>query len=170
MTEQLSHTRNAAATQGIPQVPGLPMLGNALSLIQDPIGFLVRSYLQFGPVFRAGAPGRWYTALAGPSANRFLLNGGERYLDNTAIYRHLAGELHNANFASTTNGERNRHVRRMLKPAFSREATSRYLPGMFATAERVARTWQPEQRHAPQHRGIREAVCKHRIDLRCDYS
>jgi cytochrome P450 len=66
--------------------------------------------------------------LAGPQANAFLLRGGERFLDNAAVYAGLAAELHAQNFPIATTGAWHRPLRRTLRPAFSREAIMHYVP------------------------------------------
>src|SRR5262245_27942301 len=126
--------------------PGFPVIGNSLALVRDAMGTFVRCYHEMGPIYRLRGPGRRYTVLAGPKANDFLLHGGERYLDNTAIYRRLAGQLKTSNYPVATTGERHRHLRLTLRPAFSREAISHYVPRMVEVAERIVRGWTPGQR------------------------
>ena len=129
-----------------PLAPGVPILGNGPELFRDALGTFVRCYHEFGPIYRLRGPGRRYTVLAGPKANAFLLHGGERHFDSAAIYRRLAGELRTRNYPVATTGERHRHLRRTLRPAFSREAISHYVPKMVEVAEPIVRTWQPGQR------------------------
>jgi CRP-like cAMP-binding protein/cytochrome P450 len=129
-----------------PLAPGLPILGNSVDLIRDALGTFVKGYQQLGPIYRVRVPGRRYTVLAGLKANHFLLHGGERHLDSASVYKGIARELRTKNYPIATTGERHRHVRRMLQPAFSREAISHHVPKMIREAERVARTWQSGQR------------------------
>src|SRR5215813_5737949 len=142
---------------GVPALSaGTPMAGawsikdtafqNAVDLLLRPLEFFVQSYHEVGPIFRASGPGREYVVLAGPRANAFLVNGGERFLDNRPIYRHLAGELASANYPIATDGERHSHLRRTIKQAFTHEAFARYVPGMCATAERLTGAWRPGAR------------------------
>jgi cytochrome P450 len=141
------HSRVRPATQPIvPAAPGLPLIANAVDLLVNPLAFFVRSFHDVGPVFRAAGPGRGYTVLAGPEANRFLLHEGERYLDNKPIYARLAGQLMSANYPIATDGARHLHLRRTIKAGFSHEALARYAPRMIATADRIAREWRPGQR------------------------
>src|SRR5690242_3347417 len=129
-----------------PMAPGRPLVGHVYDLLTDPLAFFLRSYLAIGPVFRAGAPSRFYTVLAGPKANSFLLHGGEDYLDNKPVYKKLANELQSDNYPIATDGEEHRHLRKTLKPAFSREAISHYIPKMTETAERIVQSWQQDQK------------------------
>ena len=131
--------------------PGLPILGNGLDLYRDALAAFVRCYHEVGPIYRLRGPGRHYTVLAGPKANAFLLRGGERHFDSASVYRRLAHELRTRNYPVATTGERHRHLRRTLRPAFSREAIAQYVPKMIEVAGRIARAWQPGQRlRAPE--------------------
>jgi CRP-like cAMP-binding protein/cytochrome P450 len=129
-----------------PLAPGLPILGNSVDLIRDALGTFVKGYQQLGPIYRVRVPGRRYTILAGYKANHFLLHGGERHLDSVPVYKDIARDLGTENYPIATAGERHRHVRRVLQPAFSREAISHHVPKMIGEAERIARTWQAGQR------------------------
>jgi cytochrome P450 len=129
--------------QPLPSAPGIPLLHNAVDLLLRPLEFFVQSYHAVGPVFRASGPGRQYVVLAGPKANAFLLHGGERFLDNRPIYRHLAGELDSANYPIATTGERHSHLRRTIKQAFTHEAFAQYVPAMCTTAEALLTDWRP---------------------------
>ena len=129
-----------------PLAPGVPILGNGLDLLRDALSAFVKGYQQLGPIYRVRVPGRRYTVLAGPKANQFLLHGGERRLDSVSVYKGLARELGSKNYPVVTTGERHRHIRRVLAPAFSREAISHYVPRMTEGTERIARGWQSGQR------------------------
>jgi cytochrome P450 len=141
-TSPARNSRNASP----PAAPGLPLIGNAVDLFRRPLEFFLQSYHEVGPIFRASGPGRSYLVLAGPDANAFLVHGGERYLDNVPIYTHIALQLHSANYAIATDGERHAHLRRTLKAAFTHDALDRYVPRMARTADGVVRRWQPRDR------------------------
>ena len=64
-------------TAQAPLAPGLPLLGNALSLAGDIRGFLHQQYEDLGPVFRVKAPGYEATVLAGLDANLFMMRHAE---------------------------------------------------------------------------------------------
>ena len=76
----------------IPQVKGLPFLGNSLSLLSDAMGFLVKSYHAYGPVYQVQAPGRTITILAGPAANQLLMESGNELFRLKPIYGKLVEE------------------------------------------------------------------------------
>jgi hypothetical protein len=71
-----------------PLVPGLPVVGNSLGLLQDPTRFFLNAYRKYGPVFRVRiptAPGGEITVMAGPEANVFAGHEGEEYF-TTRLY------------------------------------------------------------------------------------
>jgi CRP-like cAMP-binding protein/cytochrome P450 len=117
-----------------------------LDIVRDAASGLVKGYRRFGPIYRIVVPGRRYTVLGGPKANQFLLHGGERHLDSVSVYKGLGRELGTQNYPVLTTGDRHRHIRRVLAPAFSREAISHYVPHMTVGTERIARGWQPGER------------------------
>src|SRR5271165_3604839 len=106
----------------IPEAPGLPLIGNARDLINEPLEFFLKSYLELGPVFYAGGFGRRYIVLAGPEANHFLSHGAEKYLDNKPIYHNVAEQLGSSHYPIATDGARHSHLRRVIKGALTHEA------------------------------------------------
>jgi cytochrome P450/CRP-like cAMP-binding protein len=142
------------ATHAAPPPPALlprppiarPIVRTTLALIRDAMSAFVSGYLRLGPIFRVLVPGRRYVVMAGPQANTFLLRGGERHLASRPVYRRLACQLGSENYPVASEGERHRQLRRTLKPAFSREAVSQYVPRVAQVAVRAARSWRPGQR------------------------
>ena len=59
-----------------PLAPGLPILGSALPMARDVLGFLVEQYQQLGPIFRVRALNREMVVLAGAEANTFVTQEG----------------------------------------------------------------------------------------------
>jgi cytochrome P450 len=110
------------------------------------MAFFVRSYLTVGPVFRVNAPTRDYLVLAGPQANRWVLQGGEDYLNQKPLYQHIATQLCSANYPIATDGERHHHLRRSLKAAFSHQTLSGAVKPMLQTATTMASQLGPGQK------------------------
>ena len=66
--------------KAIPQSPGLPLIGNALSLLSGGLrAFLVKRYRTLGPVFRVRAFHRRMIVLVGPEANRFVARDNRHF-------------------------------------------------------------------------------------------
>jgi cytochrome P450 len=130
----------------VPLAPGYPIIGSALGLLADPMELFVKSYLTVGPVFRVKAPTRDYLVLAGPQVNRWLMQGGEGYLDQKPLYQHIAAQLCTANYPIATDGERHRHLRRSIKTAFSHQALAGTVQPMLQSATTLACQLHPGQR------------------------
>lgn len=77
-----------------PLVPGLPVLGNALSMQHDPLSFLVDCYQRYGPIFRLKALKREFTVMAGIEANQFLARRRRTLQQRTALRRLCRGDGH----------------------------------------------------------------------------
>ena len=52
--------------------PGLPVLGNAIDFIKNPLDLFLRSYRKFGPISRIKIANRAYVVMMGPEAMQFL--------------------------------------------------------------------------------------------------
>ena len=78
----------------IPEVPGLPLLGNGLAMRKGLANFLARQYREQGPVFKIRAPGRRFVCMAGPEAVNFLTSHGKtvfRSLEPMANFHNSMG-------------------------------------------------------------------------------
>jgi cytochrome P450/CRP-like cAMP-binding protein len=118
-----------------PAAPGLPLIGNAVDLLRDPLDFFRRMYQELGPVYSVGAPGRRYIVLAGPEANRRFADWEDSYLVSGPVYRPYQEDLGTDEVLIALDGEAHRHYRRQLRPGFSREAMTPHLPQMVAAVD-----------------------------------
>ena len=69
-----------------PRAPGLPLVGNAFSMMGDIRSFLTKQYLQLGPIFSLQALDRTFIVLAGPEANLFLARQGKTHLRSRELW------------------------------------------------------------------------------------
>lgn len=129
-----------------PLARGVPLLGNAPPMLRDMPAFLLSQYQTLGPIFRVRALHHHFTVLAGPEANLFMTRGGAKSLSSGRAFGRMAEELRSPNLLVALDGPRHTTMRRMLRPAYSREAAERILPRLFASAEGVAREHAPGQR------------------------
>ena len=128
-----------------PKARGVPLLGNALPMLRDMPGFLLAQYGSLGPVFRVTALHHRFTVLAGPEANLFMSRGGARKLTSARAFGPMAEELRSPNLLVAQEGSRHTTMRKMLRPAYSREAAERVLPRLFESARGVVRECAPGQ-------------------------
>ena len=82
-----------APRKEIPQAPGLPLVGNAISMKRDLRSFFVEQYRNLGPIFRIQAFNRRFIVLAGPEANVFAKRGSAylRTLEGWVDYNSVVG-------------------------------------------------------------------------------
>jgi cytochrome P450/CRP-like cAMP-binding protein len=130
---------SSTARSDPPEAPGLPFLGNALSLLRDPARYFAKVYRQLGPVFRIRIPGERFTVIAGPEANQFLAKHGEEYFSSRDAYRKLLDQLGTDFYLAALDGEEHRHLRRKLGPAYSREALAPHAPRIIGMIDEAAR-------------------------------
>ena len=120
--------RGPAPTRPIPHAPGLPLVGNMVDLLLDPLPFFLKCAGTLGPVFRVQAPTRNYVVMAGQEATRFFLREDPRVFDHTPLYANVARELGASHYPVSTSGERHRHLRRALRPAFATDVLAAATP------------------------------------------
>jgi cytochrome P450 len=129
----------------IPLVKGLPLLGNALSVSKDAIGFMTQAYHEYGSVYRMRVPGREIMILAGLEANHLLMNLGEEYLQLRPIYGTLVEETSSDLYLPTLDGQEYAYYRRMIKPRLSRETLANALPEAVTLINETIADWQPQR-------------------------
>lgn len=128
-----------------PQVPGLPLLGNALALARDPVRFWLEAAQSHGSAFRVRiptAPQGEITVLCGLEANLLAARRGHELFTARPYYRKLTRETGTDNYICALDGPDHRHYRRAVGPALSREALAPFLPAMF---EHVAQWGRAKQ-------------------------
>lgn len=124
-----------------PHAPGVPLLGNALSMMGDVQGFLVRQYRQLGPIFRVRALNQRFTVMAGAEANHFLRTKGEEYLSNRDTMGGLAQEFNMR--VHILQGRSHRHLRRILAVGVSRDLLAARWDDFVARTEEQLEAWSP---------------------------
>ncbi|GLF95383.1 cytochrome P450 [Streptomyces yaizuensis] len=128
----------------IPRAPGgLPLLGHAMSLIRDPLGFLDRQR-GLGDIveFRLGS--RTACILNHPELVRAMLTGPSRHFDRGEIFtraRPLFG-----NGVAVADGRHHRDRRRAVQPLLNSARLTTYLDTMAKLAAATAASWS-EGRH-----------------------
>src|SRR5881397_2474805 len=100
--------------------------------MRDDVLNLVKTYQERGPVFDH----RGMLVLAGRRADLLLAQSGDRYFSSRQVHTHFLRELGTDNFIAALDGDRLRHMRAIMQPAFSREAIAGYLLQMAETTQR----------------------------------
>jgi cytochrome P450/CRP-like cAMP-binding protein len=137
--------RNVETVKLPPLVPGWPLIGNMLDLAAEPVQFWVDAAKKHGPAYRVRyptAPNGEMTVLAGIDANRLAARQGHMF-SNRQYFGFLAGEAGTANYMCALDGEDHAHVRKVMKPALSRESLAPVVPDLIRMVEEQTSKWQP---------------------------
>ena len=100
-------------------VSGLPLFGNALALGQDAVQFLLKSYQQYGSIFRIRIFAQTVTVLAGKEANLFAQREGARFLSNQEVFKGLIQELGTEKNLANLEGHEHSLFRRTAREGYS---------------------------------------------------
>lgn len=117
---------------------GLPFIGMPPRILN--VNFLMQQYKRYGPVFKTRVLGRNIAVFVGPEANRFVLSTGTQYFawrDGwPPTFVELLGES-----LFVQDGDEHRQKRRLIMPAFHRQALHNYLTTMETIAQRYVEKW-----------------------------
>ncbi len=139
---------------------GLPLVGETLSFLADPLGFSDARRARYGNVFKTRLFGRPTVIFTAPEGIRFLLSNEYRYF--AVSWPATTAQLLGPGSISVAEGELHRHQRRLFQRAFDRALVGSYVPQM----ERIARThldrWQRRAELA-----LCPAISEFTFDLAC---
>lgn len=125
-----------------PVIPGLPVTGNSLNLLYDPVKYLVGMYQQHGAVFQIKMGFQNYTVMAGLEANQFLAKEGERVFSSERLFGGFARAMNTDVLLTVLDGVPHRHMRRLAQPGFSRSAGLAHLETMIDVVQSASQQWQ----------------------------
>jgi cytochrome P450 len=118
---------------------GLPFIGEPPRILSN--DYLLSQYKKYGSVFKTRVLGRNIAVFMGAEANRFVLQNGMKYFawrDGwPPTFVEMLGES-----LFVQDGEEHRSKRRLIMPAFHRQALHNYLSTMEAIARRTAEKWE----------------------------
>jgi cytochrome P450 len=119
---------------------GLPVIGETLRFARDP-RYLAERFEQYGtPVIRTHILGKPTVLMSGAEANRFILQTGFDHFTWgggwPVTFREILGES-----LFLQDGAEHRQKRKLLMPAFHREALRHYMTTMEATTRRYLDAW-----------------------------
>ncbi len=141
----------------IPRAPGLPIVGNAISLSGDFLAFLVRQHLRLGPVFQVRAFHRKMTVLAGIEANQFVTQYGKNLLRSQEFWRRFDRELGAGRSIISMDGSEHVRSRRAQRAGYSRQAAEQCMDEVLAIVRRRIKEW-PLDRPLPAWQAIAPIV------------
>jgi cytochrome P450 len=129
-------------------VRGMPLVGSALSMAQDPAAFFVRCYREHGPVFRIRVMNKTYPVIAGVEAANFLgTQEGRDSLRSKEFWQGLVDEYGATRNITGEDGASHKELREIMRRGYSREALKGRLDELVAITDRaIGRDWAPGAR------------------------
>jgi cytochrome P450 len=147
----------AAALQSVPRAPGaVPLLGHALKLWRDPLGFL-KSLRDSGDLVRVDLGTMPMYVVTSAELVHEVTVKQARSFEKGRLFdrlRPLAG-----NGLATANGEVHRRHRRLIQPMFHPQRISMYAATMSGNARALADSWTPGQ-----HIEMEQAMAEYAIE------
>lgn len=113
----------SAPSKVIPNVGGIPFVGNTLEMAKDPAAFFVKCYRDYGPVYRVNVFGQKRIVIAGPEAGRFMNSKAARMGLRSKEFWQDFVDHHGASKTLTgIDGEDHQKMRAIMRDGFSRGA------------------------------------------------
>jgi len=122
--------------------PGVPLVGQTLTVLHDALGFSRRVHRRFGTVSWANVLGAPMVLVLGPDAIETVLANRDRAFANKEGWEYVIGPFFERG-VMLMDFEEHRHHRRILQQAFKRERLVAYLDAMNPAIERGIGRWQP---------------------------
>ena len=154
----ISHHKknNASPLRQVPLAPGLPFLGNSLSDLKDPLGFLISLRKDYGDAVRIKIGGKRYFIIQSPEAARHVLqeNAKNYYKPGTAkmMKRFLGDGL------ATSNGDLWLKQRRLIQPAFHKKKIENLVKIINGEVSLLIKAWIGDESY--QQKNINQSFLK----------
>jgi cytochrome P450 len=129
----------AEPARELPARFSLPLVGDTLSFVRDPAGFLEKRADELGPVFRISVFGKPTACFVGADAFSILLD--DENVGRAGANPPHVEELFNPEAVPFLDGEAHRRRKRLLMQAFTQEALQGYLPILAQVIDRYAARW-----------------------------
>ncbi|HRF96553.1 MAG TPA: cytochrome P450, partial [Aggregatilineales bacterium] len=127
-----------------PKAQGLPILGNALNIKNNPVRYVVEQYQKFGPIFRISLLGNDLTVLVGREAIQFASTPeANEIFSLQESYGGLAIEI--GPVILSMEGDQHRHYRKLARPSHSRSQAAPRIPELLKVVDDFIDTLQVGQ-------------------------
>ncbi|MCX4784782.1 cytochrome P450 [Streptomyces sp. NBC_01221] len=148
------------APPSIPRAAGsVPLLGHAIQLMRDNLGFIASLRTRYGPLVEITLqPGTRTVIVQDPDLIRTMLTDLGPSLDKGRFFEKMGQLLGDS--VVTAAGQEHVRKRRQLQPAFGRPEISRYVDIMRGETTAAVDTWAPGRQL-----DVREAMVKLSLDM-----
>ena len=141
MSQPFSSMPANSHLKAIPGDRGLPLIGNTLALMRDPIGIMRQRYDRYGPISWTSSFGLRIVQMIGPEANQFvMLNRGDLFSNHDG-WDFFIGKFFHRGIMLLDFDEHKWH-RKIMQQAFNREVLKGYLQRMGPNVEAGIQHWQ----------------------------
>src|SRR2546421_4891603 len=128
-----------------PGPKGLPLIGSAIPLLRDVLGFMHKGMLEYGDVVHvtAGPPPvrvHAYGIFHPDGVQHVLAGNADNYYKGDQVYVELIDVLGNGLF--TSEGEAWKRQKRLVQPLFTHKRVAAYVPMMVEEADGVVARWR----------------------------
>ncbi len=132
----------------IPNVKGIPFVGNTIEMAKDPAAFFVRAYRDYGPIYRVNVFGRKQYVIAGTEAAKLMsTKKGRDGLRSKEFWQDFVDHYGASKTLTQIDGEEHRKMRGIMRKGFSREAAAgRYHELTHIVDKSIMRDWNPSKR------------------------
>ncbi|HVE85404.1 MAG TPA: cytochrome P450, partial [Myxococcales bacterium] len=157
------------ALRGPRRMPVLGALGNLLRFFGDPVGMLLKLRRDYGPVAALTDRDPAWVALSGAEHVARVMADARQFHNFAELPLKAPRDSapHRLNHALTAmNGDVHRRNRRLMQPAFSKQAVQGYRDLMVSVAERVMARWKAGEVVDAHARMIELALC---VAMQCLY-
>ncbi len=149
----------------IPEVPGLPVAGNAFGMAGDVRAFLAENYRKYGPIFRIRAFGYRFIALVGPEANILCRHISSTHLRSHEPYREFGIAMGAHRVMLNMDGPEHLRMRKLQVNGYSPKKLEASLGLIHDITQRMIESWPQGQPIGVQH--TMQQVIAEQIGLCC---
>ncbi|HKY92906.1 MAG TPA: cytochrome P450, partial [Nevskiaceae bacterium] len=129
------------ALRHLPGSPGLPLVGHSFEFLADPLAYARRIHAAYGPVSRTSFLFEPRAMLLSAEANELVLTDRNRNFSAHLGWQPVLGKLFPRGLM-LRDGDDHRYHRRLMQPAFRKEALATYLDRMTPRIARTIARWR----------------------------
>lgn len=126
-----------------PIAKGLPVLGNALNMRNDPTRYIVEQYQQLGPIFQIMLFNRPVVVMAGLEANQFAIQEEYTAFSNRLGMEGMTTQMGSKNNILTLDGTPHQHLRKILRRAYSKSQIASHFNTIVGIVDDFLNTLKP---------------------------
>lgn len=135
-----------------PQVPGPPPMpiiggtGNTIRFLANPIAYMKMLQRDYGPIARTVATPKASLVALGPDYNRQILSDADGFYNTNFLFFPVPDDSPPTRLNSgiiMINGDRHRRHRRLMMPAFHKQAVANFRDTFVEQTEHMLAAWKP---------------------------